>query len=145
MENIQNQLNCNGNRRGMSPNSRKNLETGRNKGGRPKDEDAISSILRKIGSTIPPYPKPNGEKETRTRREIACERLWDIAVHGEPKQVISAMYFITERTEGKVLQPVGGENGEPIKYELTVKDTETKDLTERIIKGGSVVSNISLS
>ena len=56
-------------------------------------------------------------------------------------------YFreLIERLEGKVLQPIGGENGEPIKYEISVKDNETKQLTDRIIKGGQVVSHISLS
>ena len=42
-------------------------------------------------------------------------------------------------------QEVTGEGGKPISYELTVKDTETKELTERIIKGGPVVSHIGLS
>jgi len=107
-------VNSVGNFRGMSPNSRKNLETGRNKNGRPKDEDAISTILRELGSSISPYPKRSGDKETRTRREIACERLWNIATDGEPNHAISAMSFITERTEGKVTQPIGGENGQAI-------------------------------
>ena len=42
-------------------------------------------------------------------------------------------------------QEVTGEGGKPISYEITVKDSETKELTDKLIAGGSVVSNISLS
>ena len=40
---------------------------------------------------------------------------------------------------------IGGIGGEPIRYEINAKDTETKQLTVRIIKGGPVVSHIGLS
>jgi len=128
-------LNTRGNRRGMSPNSRKQLEAGRNKNGRPKDEDAISNILREMGATASPYPNKSGAMETRTRRKLACERLWDIAVHGEPKQVISAMYFITERTEGKVVQPIGGEGGKDLTFNIVVSGEKTKDMVSRVLAG----------
>lgn len=121
MNNNKGQLNKNGDKRGMSPNSRKNLESGRNRNGRPKDIDAISKILRELGFTVPAYPMKNGEKETRNRREIACERLWDIADYGEPNHVISAISFIAERTEGKIVQPIGGEDGGSIKVDIDAK------------------------
>lgn len=40
---------------------------------------------------------------------------------------------------------VSGIGGEPIRYEINAKDSETKQLTIRIIKGGPVVSHIGLS
>jgi len=40
---------------------------------------------------------------------------------------------------------VSGIGGEPIRYEINTKDSETKQLTVRIIKGGPVVSHIGLS
>lgn len=40
---------------------------------------------------------------------------------------------------------VSGIGGEPIRYEINAKDSETKQLTVRIIKGGPVVSHIGLS
>jgi len=40
---------------------------------------------------------------------------------------------------------IGGIGGEPIRYEINAKDNETRQLTTRIIKGGPVVSHISLS
>lgn len=40
---------------------------------------------------------------------------------------------------------VSGIGGEPIRYEINAKDSETKQLTVRIIKGSPVVSNIGLS
>jgi hypothetical protein len=52
---------------------------------------------------------------------------------------------LMDRLEGKVLQPVGGEDGKPIKYEINVRDTETRELTDRLIKGHSVVNDIGLS
>lgn len=40
---------------------------------------------------------------------------------------------------------VSGIGGEPIRYEINAKDSETQQLTLRIIKGGSMVSHIGLS
>ena len=42
-------------------------------------------------------------------------------------------------------QEVTGEDGKAIKYDISVKDNETRDFTNQLIKGGPVVSNISLS
>ena len=134
-EESETKLNTRGNRRGMSPNSRKNLETGRNKNGRPKDEDAISTILRELGSGIPIYPKGDGKEETRTRREIACERLWGIATYGDPNHVISAISFIAERTEGKVTQPIGGEGGKDLIFNIVVSGEQAKDMVSRVLAG----------
>ena len=103
--------------------------------GRPRNELSLTNLVREKLDEICPY-----DSQGRTWREYLVDRWLAHSIDNFP-------YFreLTERLEGKVLQPIGGENGEPIKYELNVKDTETKDLTERIIKGGSVVSNISLS
>jgi len=40
---------------------------------------------------------------------------------------------------------LSGIGGEPIRYEITAKDSETRQLTARIIKGGPLVSHIGLS
>jgi len=53
------------------------------------------------------------------------------------------------KTQGKARgyierQEVTGEGGKPINYEITVKDSETKELTDRLISG-QVVSHIGLS
>ena len=83
----------------------------------------------------------------------AKEKMLDFAegkLYEKIKEGDNAAIIFYLKTQGKKRgyierQEVTGEGGKPISYELTVKDTETKELTERIIKGGQVVSNISLS
>ncbi len=44
---------------------------------------------------------------------------------------------LLDRLEGKVVQPIGGENGQPIKAEvnITVSSENSKTLTQEILKG----------
>jgi len=103
--------------------------------GRPVKDCSITSLLKEELDKI-----PSGEKQGRTWRQLLV-LAW---LTGAMKNPVLFKELL-ERVEGKVLQPIGGEDGGPIKYEITTKDTETKQLTDRIIKGGQVVSNISLS
>ena len=83
----------------------------------------------------------------------AKEKMLDFTeskLYEKIKEGDNAAIIFYLKTQGKKRgyierQEVTGEGGKPISYELTVKDAETKELTERIIKGGQVVSNISLS
>ena len=83
----------------------------------------------------------------------AKEKMLDFTeskLYEKIKEGDNAAIIFYLKTQGKKRgyierQEVTGEGGKPISYEFTVKDAETKDLTERIIKGGQVVSNISLS
>ena len=125
--------------RGKNPNSLKNLKpfvkgTSGHPGRTPKDY-SLTSLLKEQIDTI-----PLGEKNGRTWRQLLV-LAW---LTGAMKQPV-LMKEILDRLEGKVTQPIAGENGEPIKYEITVKDGESQKLTEQLFKGGSVVSNISLS
>jgi hypothetical protein len=131
MESIKTELNRNGNKRGMHPNSQNNLRPGP---GRPRNELSLTNLAREELKKSCPYAPD------KTWLQYLVERWLGHSVD-------NVTYFreLIERIEGKVLQPIGGENGEPIRYEINVKDAETKQFTDRIIKGDPVVSNISLS
>jgi len=103
--------------------------------GRPCNELSLTNLAREKLDEICPY-----DNKGRTWKEYLVDRWLAHAID-------NVTYFreLTERLEGKVLQPIGGENGEPIKYDIRVTDTETKQLTDRIIKGNQVVANIGLS
>jgi len=128
-------------KREMNPNSLANLEKGKfkkgqvtNPNGRPRNELSITAKQREMLALPCPYAPG------KTWLEWLADR--GMALAGE-----NASYYkeLMDRLEGKVLQPVGGEDGGPIKYDIRVTDTETKQLTDRIIKGNQVVANIGLS
>ena len=105
-----------------------------NRNGRPRNELSLTNLAReKLGEPCPYAPD-------KTWAQYLVDRWLGQAVE-------NVTYFreLIERIEGKVLQPIGGQDGEPIKYEISVKDAETKQLTDRLIAGGSVVSHINLS
>ena len=102
--------------------------------GRPVKDCSITSLLKEELDKI-----PTGEKQGRTWRQLLV-LAW---LTGAMKNPVLFKELL-ERVEGKVLQPIGGQDGEPIKYEISVRDAETKQLTDRIISG-QVVSHISLS
>ena len=83
----------------------------------------------------------------------AKERMLDFAegkLYEKIKEGDNVAIIFYLKTQGKgrgyiERQEVTGEGGKPIKYEFTVKDTESKKLTEQLFKGGPVGSHISLS
>jgi len=139
------QLNKNGNRRGLNPNSLKNLthriakgETANPKGRPPKDV-CLTSLVKEYMEQTP--TEIDGKPNTKTWRELLAQAWILKSLKGD-----SVLFKeLLDRLEGKVTQPIAGENGEPIRYEISVRDAETRQLTDHIIKGGSVVANISLS
>jgi len=128
-------------KRTMHPNSLANLEKGKikkgqitNPNGRPRNKLSITAKQREMLALPCPYAPG------KTWLEWLADR--GMALAGE-----NAAYYreLMDRLEGKVLQPVGGEEGKPIIYEIRVKDAETGNLTDRIIKGDTMVSHIGLS
>ena len=77
--------------------------------------------------------------------DLAEAKLYEKIRQGDNTAII--FYLKTQaKTRGYVeRQEVTGEVGQPIKYEISVKDERAKELTERLIAGGAVVSNINLS
>jgi len=100
-------LNSKGNKRGLHPNSLKNLGNGRkpwhNPNGRPKKVISLTSEMKAQLAEPCPYDP------TKTWLQYLVLRWLGQAVD-------NATYFkeLIERLEGKVVQPMGGEGGKPI-------------------------------
>ena len=114
---------------GQHPNSRKNLkpiqkgET-RNPNGRPRNELSLTNCARQKLSEPCPYAAG------KTWLEYLVDRWLAHAVD-------NPAYFkeLMERLEGKVVQPIGGENGQPVKVEIIVDNESARNLTKSILKG----------
>ena len=98
------QLNRNGNKRGMSPNSRKNLEKGREGNNHANKDYSITRIVKEWIDEpaeerfLETYDKG---KELTWRQAIALRMLRD-GVTGKYNELL-------DRVEGKVTQPIGGD------------------------------------
>lgn len=131
------QLNNSGNKRGMHPNSLKNLRSRWPKGhsgnpkGRPKKGDSVTEAIREELERIPTIEADGLDGRGRTFAQIIARKTVQLAAAGDDR----ARNAVLERTEGKVVQPVGGEGGEPIKTEIIVTSSAGKNLTQRIIDG----------
>jgi len=130
------QLNKNGNRRGMSLNSQKNIVSAQKalKGNKHAKKDySITRILKEMAND--PVPERWLEVEDKgkglTYRQAAARRIWIDVIRGNAKITGELL----DRLEGKVTQPIGGEGGQPIKHIIGVVDQETKKaLTEFLNK-----------
>lgn len=127
------QLNKNGDKRGMSPNSRDNLALGRKANHRTAKDYSITRIVKDMAND--PAEERWLEVEDKgkglTWRQGAAKRIWIEAVRGNAK-IISEL---NDRLEGKVTQPVSGEGGQPIKTEIIVSSDAAKNLTKAILNG----------
>jgi len=118
-------LNRNGDTRGLHPNSLKNLKPNPGNNGRPKNEWSLTYLAREKLLGPCPYD-PKG----RTWRECLVERWLSQSLEN-----VSYFNQLMDRLEGKVTQPISGPDGGPIRYQITVEDNETKQLTEQLISG----------
>ena len=100
-------LNRAGNKRGLSPNSRENLDNGR-KGNNHADKDySITRIVKEMADD--PAPERWLEAEDKgqglTYRQAAAKRIWIDVLRGNTKLTGELL----DRLEGKVTQPVASE------------------------------------
>ena len=125
-------LNSKGNKRGMSPNSRKNLEKGgfkkgevANPFGRPLKELCITDILREQLGTPCPYAPG------KTWAEWLARRALELASK-------NPTYFreLLDRVEGRVAQPIQQDiTGKILSVTVVVESDQTKDMVERVLAG----------
>ena len=107
-------FNKSGNKRGLHPNSRKNLT--RKGCGRPPRELCLTDIAREKLNEPCPY-----DSKGRPWKIYLVERWLGQSVE-------NAQYFreLMDRLEGKVVQPIGG-NGEPVTLRVIYERTWNKD------------------
>lgn len=106
-------LNKNGDSRGMSPASRRNLEDGRNKEGRKTEKElSITSTMRGMLDELCPERWLHVEDKGKglTYRQAVAKTILNGAVAGKPG-IISELL---DRLEGKVTQPIGGDEENPL-------------------------------
>jgi len=121
------QLNSNGNKRGMSPNSRKNLDLGRKGNNHAKKDCSITSILKDMANDAAEERWLEVEDKGKgiTWRQAAAKRIWIEAVRGNAKLTSELL----DRLEGKVSQPIQTPSGQPIEVTVIekVKDYGNRD------------------
>ena len=122
-------LNKHGNKRGMNPNSRKNLKPGPWKKGQSGNPQGLS--LRRVVSDILRQPLENVDPKTAKSIEILAVAIVRDAIKGSKED----RKEIWERLEGKVAQVISGgsEGDKPIRIEVV--SPEAKKLTQRLIDG----------
>ena len=125
-------LNSKGNKRGMTPNSRKNLEKGgfkkgevANPLGRPPKELCITDILREQLGTPCPYAPD------KTWAEWLARKALELASK-------NPVYFreLLDRVEGRVAQPIQQDiTSKTLNITVMVESEKTKDLVNRVLAG----------
>ena len=108
------QLNNKGDKRGIHPNSLKNLEIAREKGfkkgksGNPNGY-SLTSIVKQLLKDVPEI-QIGGKRNTKTWRQLIAQ-AWLVGSYQG-----NATYFkeLLERIEGKVALPITGGQGEPL-------------------------------
>ena len=110
------QRNNKGNKRGLHPNSLKNLEKGRQwrkeQSGNPKGRPplAITSLIREMLDEQADYIAPGAAPSDKTWRQLIAKAILYHAAKGNPVMIRELL----ERLEGKITQPVVGEGGGPV-------------------------------
>lgn len=119
-------LNSNGDFRGMSPNSQKNLGKGRLGNNHASKDVSITRIQRDMMGQLCPYAK---DPAWTWAQAIADAGMRDALTEEKARENLK------DRLEGKVTLPIGGDAEKPLLLEIIVQDKETKELTEKLVSG----------
>jgi len=110
----QEKLNRNGNRRGMSPESQKNLANGSKaaaKAQKVKDYSITRMIKEMLDDPVPERWLEVEDKEKGfTFRQAIAKRILIESARGNAKVTSELL----DRLEGKVIQPIGGDKENPV-------------------------------
>ena len=108
-------LNKNGDRRGMHPNSKANLQPPRWKPGESGNPSGLS--LKRYVNDVLREPLKNIDPKTAKAIQLLALAIVRDAIKGSKED----RKEIWERLEGKVTQPIGGQDGKPIQIEFDAK------------------------
>jgi len=111
---MNNKIEKHGNNKGGNPNWTKGVSG--NPNGRPKRIVSLTSEMKAQLGNVCPY-----DSEKRTWLQYLVERWLAHSIE-------NATYFreLIERLEGKVTQPIGGDEEKPFRHVIQVVDNETK-------------------
>lgn len=116
-------------KRGLNPNSRKNLELGRKPNIRTSKLVSITRNIRKILEQPCDVTIPNAKGKTWV--EVIAWRICYEAAKGNS----AIIKELLDRTDGKIAQPITGEDGGPMTFTIQVASKEAKQLTEDALGG----------
>ncbi|MCK5019558.1 MAG: hypothetical protein KAS32_21035 [Candidatus Peribacteraceae bacterium] len=102
-----------------------------NPNGRPKKNACLTSLMKELLDRDAEWIAPGATPDDKTWQQMIVKALLTKAAKGD----IKAIELVLDRTEGKVTQPIGGENGQPIRTEIVVSTDATKKLLTEIMKG----------
>lgn len=116
-------------RKGMHPNSLKNLKPFP-KGvsghpGRTMKNRSLTSLLKEAGEVV---PKIDSNKEQKTWQQLCAELAWPVAYKQLLKGDHRLYQFISERIEGKPVQPISGEGGDAIPVQVIYEKVTNADI-----------------
>ena len=127
------QLNSKGDRRGMSHNSQNNLHPRLKGNNHARKGYSITRIIREMldQPATERWLEVEDKGNESTWRQAIAKRILIEAVKGNARLISELL----DRVDGKVMQPIGGENGQPIRTEIVVSTDATKKLLTEIMKG----------
>ncbi len=109
-------LNKNGDKRGMHPNSQKNILDNINRNGRPTKDKSITGLIREMLDHDANFIAPGGSPDDKTWRQVIARTILYQAAKGNPQMIKELL----DRIEGKVVQPV----------EASFEIRDTRELTD---------------
>jgi len=128
------QLNTEKKERKINPNSLKNLKPFkkgevRNPNGRPTKDYSITTIIKEM-LDLPCDAAIPGADGVKTWRQLVAKAILYGSAKGQPQMVSQLL----DRVEGKITQPIGGENGNPIEVDIDYRDKLTATISRLVAR-----------
>ncbi len=114
-------------KRGLNPNSRKNLALGRKPNIRTSKQYSITRMIKDMLDEQADVIDANG----LTWRQMIARIILRESAKGNTQMIRELL----ERTDGKVTQPISGDEENPTPINVNVTNNGAKRITESIIEG----------